>query len=542
VRYSSIFAAILSFALALAGASSLASEKIGATPASIAAETDSGRGLAPAARGLPKAGATARRLTTPSSQHSNRIALVIGMGAYEAITPLKNADNDATAIAQTLRKMGFDTEVAIDKPLSELLGIVSDFSFRSETADIAFVYYAGHGVEVGGENYLLPVDIKIENPSEISAKALGLKELLLAVDRARQLRIVVLDSCRNNPFAGGVESASVKSSENTPVERIRSAGLAAPSPDRGMMVVYAARDGEVALDGTGEHSPFAAALIKSLPEPDVEIGLMFRQVRDQVMAETGNRQQPHFYGSLSGVPFFLAGGQASAIDVADKVAAWQALSQDQGVQLAALADQGDTRAMLGLGYMALSPKSERYSPEKAFTLFSDAAKAGDAEATFELAKLYERGIGVQQDLAEALRLYRTSADMGFADAINDLGFFHYQGIQGLPRDPQKAIQLFQQAADLRHPQAMFNVAALIDDGVIPGKSPEDSARYLYLALRSGVDDVLKQLTENPTMFSLETRRALQQELTRNKFYDGSIDGMIGPGTQRSMRIAFGQSE
>lgn len=499
---------------------------------------DNGRGLAPASRDI--SGLAQRSVKAPLRRE--RVALIIGMGAYQTITPLKNADNDARAIAETLRKLGFETEVAIDKPLAELVGIINDFSFRSETADIAFVYYAGHGVEVAGENYLLPVDIKIENPSEISSKALGLKELLLSVDRARQLRIVVLDSCRNNPFTGWSESASAQTDKDLPAERIRSTGLAAPSPDRGMMVVYAAKDGEVALDGTGQHSPFATALMKSLPEPNVEIGLMFRQVRDEVMAETGNRQQPHFYGSLSGVPFFLANAKPVASDIKDKAAAWQALAPDQGVQLAALADQGDTRAMLGLGYMALSPKSENYSPEKAFTLFSNAAKAGDAEATFELAKLYERGIGVPQDVAEALRLYRISADMGFADAINDLGFLYYQGTDGLPRDPQKAIQLLQQAADLRHPQAMFNVAALIDDGIVPGKTPEDAARYLYLALRSGVADVLNQLTDNSTMFSLETRRALQQQLTRNKFYDGSIDGMIGPGTQRSMRIAFGRTE
>lgn len=518
----------LAFFLACTGAGSAASG------------AENGRGLAPASHNASRdlSGGAARSPTTPDGR--GRIALVIGMGAYQAITPLKNADNDAAAIAETLRKLGFETEVAIDKPLSDLVRIVNDFSFRSETADIAFVYYAGHGVEVNGENYLLPVDIRIEKPSEITTKALGLKELLDAVDRVRQLRIVVLDSCRNNPFPGW--NGQVASAKDAATERIRGGGLAAPSPERGMMVVYAAKDGEVALDGTGEHSPFATALMKTLPEPNVEIGLMFRQVRDAVMAETGNRQQPHFYGSLSGVPFFLAGTNTTVATPKDKAAAWQALAPDQGVQLAALAEQGDTRAMLGLGYRALSPKSEVYSPEKAFALFSDAAKAGDAEATFELAKLYERGIGVPQNVAEALRLYQKSADMGFADAINDLGFLYYQGTEGLPRDPQKAIALFQRAADLRHPQAMFNVAALIDNGIVPGKTPQDAAAYLYLALRSGVDDVLKQLTDNPTMFSLATRRALQGELARNKFYDGSIDGMIGPGTQRSMRIAFGRTE
>jgi TPR repeat protein len=140
-----------------------------------------------------------------------------------------------------------------------------------------------------------------------------------------------------------------------------------------------------------------------------------------------------------------------------------------------------------------------------------------------------------------LELYQRSADLGFADAINDLGFLYYQGATGLPRDQAKGVQLFLKAADLRHPQAMYNVAALIDDGVIKGKTPNDAAGYLYAALRSGVKDVLAQLIERPNQFKPATRKALQAVLAKNNFYTGSIDGSIGKGTQRSMRIAFGET-
>ncbi len=138
------------------------------------------------------------------------------------------------------------------------------------------------------------------------------------------------------------------------------------------------------------------------------------------------------------------------------------------------------------------------------------------------------------------KLYRQSAERGFADAINDLGFLTYQGTEGLERDPDAAIALFTRAAELRHPQAMFNVAALIDDGIVPDKGPEDAARFLYLALRSGVEDVLEQLTTKPTMFKPETRKALQKILADNKFYAGTFDGSFGKGTQRSLRLAFGK--
>lgn len=474
-------------------------------------------------------------LTVPAIA-ARRAALVIGMSAYTSISPLRNTAADVRAVGDMLQRLGFTVDLAIDIPLVQMQETIAAFSRKTETADIALVYYAGHGVEAAGQNYLIPVDIEVDDPAKIPEQAVSLSSVLSSVEHARKLRIVILDSCRNNPFPALVSTAAASGTG------LGGDGLSAPDPSQGMLVIYAAEGGKVALDGDGEHSPFATAILESLPKPDIEIGLVFRQVRDRVMALTANRQKPHFYGSLSGAPFFLSGSNTALADNADKASQWQALRPDQEVQLAALADEGNTRAMIGLGYMALTPDEKKFQPEKAFDLFRNAAEAGDAEAMFELGKLHEKGIGTAQNVPEAIRLYRQSADLGFADAINDLGFLYYQGADGLARDPKKAIELFVRAADLRHPQAMFNVAALVDDGLIPGKTPDDAAAYLYSALRSGVDDVLEQLIANPTMFKAETRKALQAELQRNKFYAGALDGQIGSGTQRSMRIAFGQTE
>ncbi|MFC6658342.1 peptidoglycan-binding protein [Roseibium salinum] len=143
---------------------------------------------------------------------------------------------------------------------------------------------------------------------------------------------------------------------------------------------------------------------------------------------------------------------------------------------------------------------------------------------------------------KALTLFRKSADAGFADAINDLGFLHFQGGLGITRDPKKAIEFFGKAADLRHPEAMFNYAALIDDGIVDGKQPDDAAEYLYRALRSGNEEVLGQLSDNPDMFKVSTRRSLQRKLAERSFYTGTIDGQFGPQTQRGLRQAYGLSE
>lgn len=144
-----------------------------------------------------------------------RVALVIGMSDYTYIPDLKNTVNDAKRISQTLQDIGFDVTEALDAPLDDLLQIIDDFAFRSETADLALVYFAGHGVEVQGENFLVPVDANVKSNLDIQRQSVSLKQLLTAVDRARKLRIVILDSCRNNPFGGALMSTTAESTELT---------------------------------------------------------------------------------------------------------------------------------------------------------------------------------------------------------------------------------------------------------------------------------------------------------------------------------------
>ena len=475
---------------------------------------------------------------------SDRVALVIGMGAYRSIDPLENTLNDSSDMAETLSNIGFDVTLAQDATSAQLYQLLDDFAFQSETADLALIYYAGHGIEVQGENFLIPIDAKVSSNRDVQRQSVSLKQLLGAVERARKMRIVILDSCRDNPLGDLIQLDQSGNIQRSGQQSRGGGGLAAADPDRGTLVAFAAKDGQVALDGAGSNSPYARALMEKMVEPGLEISLMFRQVRDRVLEQTGNLQEPHTYGSLTGVPFYLAGPAEGESQIAssDAVDAWAAIKPDQEEQLLALADLGDTRSMLGLAYMRLNPNEGRFDPAEAVKFLERAAKSGSPEAQFELAKLYERGTGVARDEKRALELYRLAAEQDFADAINDLGFLHYQGGLGLPADPQRALSYFERAADLRHPQAQFNFAALIDDGLIASKGPDDAAKYLYAALRSGSSDVLNLLSERPNMFTPETRRALQRELKSYDFYTGAIDGDFGPGTQRSIRLAYGLSE
>ena len=473
---------------------------------------------------------------------ADRLALVVGMANYSHIPQLRNTTHDAREISATLGRIGFEVTTLIDVPQKELRGALDDFAFRSETADLALIYFAGHGVEVQGENFLIPVDAAVRSNRDIQQQSVSLRDFLAAVDRARKMRIVILDSCRDNPFGDVIATDTGVQTGGATTGTRGGGGLAPPSPDRGTLVAFAARDGQVALDGDGDNSPFALALADKLAEPGVEISLMFRQVRDAVMTTTSNRQEPHTYGSLPGMPYYIAGAPEARAELAvdDLSQAWSALRGEQAAQLELLAKDGDTRAMLGLAYMRLNPNYTGYAPGEAATYLDRAAAAGSPEAMHELARLYETGTGVPKDDARALELYESAAALDFADAINDLGFLHYQGSLGLRRNPDRAVELFARAADLRHPQALFNYAALIDDGLVTGKGPGEAAAYLYQALRAGSSTVLDLMMERPTMFKSATRRALQAELARNGFYDGPLDADVGPGTQRAIRAAYGQ--
>ncbi len=475
-----------------------------------------------------------------SAQAEQRLALVIGIANYSHILKLKNTVNDTRMLARKLQELDFNVILVEDPNLVDLREKIADFTFKSETADVALVYYAGHGIEFAGVNYMIPTDINVNDREGIVANSVSLDEILLAVDKARQLRIVILDSCRNDPFieGGGRSKITVQDAS------LRKAGLAAASPERGTLVAYAAEDGQVALDGSGENSPFAMALVKHLGTPDLEIGLVFRRIRDSVLNATGNAQEPHTYGSLPGKPYFLAGENQSAntLESSDRQNAWGKLAPDQELLLTALADDGDTRALMGLAYMRLNPEESNYDAAKALSLLQRAADTGDAEAKYELGRLFEKGIGTKQDTKKAIALYRQAADLDYADAINDLGFLHYQGGQGIIRDQKRAIEFFGRAADLRHPQAMFNYAALIDDGIVPGKTPKDAGKYLYEALRSGATEVLNQLRKNPNMFKKPTRLELQRQLAAFNLYEGAIDGQIGKGTKKGLNRAYGLKE
>ncbi len=223
-----------------------------------------------------------------------RVALVLGNSAYQNVPRLPNPVNDGAVIAATLKDAGFDVvDSRHDLPAAETRRALRDFADRARDADIAVVYYAGHGIEVDGTNYLIPVDAKLERDTDVYDEAFSLERVLLAIEPAKQLRLVILDACRDNPFA--------KVMKRTVASRAVGQGLAKVEPTSpNMLIAYSAKAGSTALDGDANNSPFTIALAKHLTTPGLDVRRAFGFVRDDVLKTTSYRQEPFVYGSLGG--------------------------------------------------------------------------------------------------------------------------------------------------------------------------------------------------------------------------------------------------
>jgi formylglycine-generating enzyme required for sulfatase activity/uncharacterized caspase-like protein len=231
-------------------------------------------------------------LDTAPSHAAKRVALVIGNANYRVGGQLRNPVNDSASIAKLFKDAGFDTvESRSDIGIAAMRRAIGDFADKAQDSDIAVVYYAGHGIEVGGVNYLIPVDAVLARDFDVEDETISLDRVLRAIEPAQRLRLVILDACRDNPFGQTMKRST----------RAIGRGFAKVEPTTtDTLVAFAAKAGATAADGRGEHSPFTAALLQHLATPGLDIMMAFRHVRDTVTASTSPRQEPFLYGSLGG--------------------------------------------------------------------------------------------------------------------------------------------------------------------------------------------------------------------------------------------------
>jgi tetratricopeptide (TPR) repeat protein len=252
--------------------------------------------------------------TTTAVPQGRRVALVIGNADYKNVNVLTNPQHDAKAIASSLRAIGFETVTLVDDATREkLISALRAFASEAATADWAVVYYSGHGMEVFGTNFLIPIDAKLAIDRDVFSEAVPLDQVMASINGAKRLKLVLLDACRTNPFLKQLRRTSsldagltpTSNAPNTIVAHSLDRGLAAITVPTGTLVVYAAKHGETALDGQGNNSPFAIAIVQRIATPNVEIDKVFRLVRDDVLEATAGRQEPYTYGSLPGSEDFF---------------------------------------------------------------------------------------------------------------------------------------------------------------------------------------------------------------------------------------------
>lgn len=225
-----------------------------------------------------------------AAQAQQRVALVVGNGAYREVPRLPNPARDAADMAETLRGLGFRVQLLRDATRPAFEAGLQRFAREATGAEVAAFFFAGHGIEVRGENHLIPVEAKLAEAADVDFETVSLPAVLRAMQGA-QARLVFLDACRDNPFAPRMRGLSGTRSLARGLARVETADL-------GTLIAFATAPGTVAVDGAGSNSPFTAALKRHLAEPGLDVRQVMTRVRRSVLETTGGQQVPWDNSSL----------------------------------------------------------------------------------------------------------------------------------------------------------------------------------------------------------------------------------------------------
>lgn len=405
----------------------------------------------------------------------NKVAWVIGIGAYEETTPLVNPENDASAMADALRALDFNVVETLHPNSEALRRDEAQFVNLLFDADVAMLYYAGHSIQVNSENYILPTDSDFGTLERFRAQTMGVSGILTKMDRLAKMKIVVLDACRDNPFAEQLADATGDPQLTRGLAPITSlvtdADLAAAETDvYGTIVAYAAAPGRTALDGEGQNSPYTKALLSRLHEPGLEVGRLFRQVAADVIAESKGQQRPEYLVKLTDEFYFrniephqcdyLAAEPINNLSI-------------PGVEFDLL--QTDKAIAACSDALADTPEHARYS--------HNLARALDAAGRY----------------ADSIPHYRVAAAQGYVHALNNLGVMHVNG-QGVEQDFVEGTRLLNEARGRGHVQARVNL----------------------------------QGTDFSVLMSGAEFRPIQEKLSALGHYNGPIDGDFGKGSKAAL--------
>ncbi len=264
----------------------------------------------------------------------SRFALVIGNSNYQAAGSLKNADNDAELIAANFKAVGFETQLLIDLDEEALGAALDNLAQRADSLDVVAFYYAGHAIQKDGQNYIIPVDARIETETAIERETIALQSFMKVLDRV-PVSLLFLDACRNNPFAEKISRGLKSTSRSTSVQQ----GLAVVRPIGDMLITFATLPNAVALDGTGDNSPFAISLARHMKTPNVEISVLMKRVTKGVVEQTNGSQRPQQLSQMQTEFYFIKNDADEVVrDTAKSVLSVYPEKVTTGEEIAVVAD------------------------------------------------------------------------------------------------------------------------------------------------------------------------------------------------------------
>jgi tetratricopeptide (TPR) repeat protein len=428
---------------------------------------------------------------------AERVALIVGNSNYRFAPRLANPRNDAADMAQLLRGLGFDVIEAVDVGRRALEDALAAFNRKLTGSKLAVFFYAGHGLQVGGRNYLVPVDGRLAKEADLSLEAVDLNTILEQMERDRRANLVFLDACRDNQLAVPMAAPAARPPP------VLTRGLAPVGASIGTLIAFATQPGNVALDGDGRNSPFTSALLKRLRTPGLDISGVMKLVRADVFAATGERQVPWDHSSLIGDVVLVPGNsRPAAVAAATPPAPPPAISvappvppaasppqhasagagapapPDIGAHIAALAaiqcrhmTEAET-AIAECDRVAADP----YARDKpinvrgvhrniisrdAIRICADAVRHNPQHAR----SMYQfgRALYAAKDYAKALVTYNAAVNLGSVEATTEMGRMAFFG-HGLPQNIALALDLFRKAAAQGDPSANKNIGFMYHKG------------------------------------------------------------------------------
>jgi len=466
-----------------------------------------------------------------------RVALAIGNANYTSVNPLKNPINDATGVAKTLRELGFEVTLVTDLDKANFEQKVQAFANSLPGASAAVFYYAGHGMQVDGRNYLVPVDARINDEADLPFELVSIDIVMHRLAHHRITNIVILDACRDNPLG---DDLSKKLGNRAKA----GAGLAPVTAGYSSVVSFSTRENQTALDGAGDHSPYSESLIRHIPAENVEILDMLRRVSRDVMNATSKEQEPWITFSLIDKFFFKPGAGGPIVQDDRKPSAQDdrkpsdpQRDRKQGVvrngkppvqpcDLVAGSASDPERVTDGKSFGEVNGKEGVTACRAALATYPDTPRF-----EFQLA----RSLHKAEQYDEAARLYRSLVQRGYFAALTNYGWMLHNG-HGVPKDQKESVRLYLLAAQQGDNFGMYNTAMAYDSGEGLPYNPVQAAHWIYAALRLGHGYSVEQMSGQAGGWTRDFRAELQRLLRRAGAYNGPIDGNFGPEVARAVRM------